>query len=58
MKPRPTDEEIARDYELWVKYDHDEIPDGEFYAMTVKEKLEIISNIRHTKKSGFSATIF
>lgn len=28
MKPRPTDEEIARDYELWVKYVHDEIPDA------------------------------
>jgi hypothetical protein len=48
---KPTDEEIARDYELWVKYVHDEIPDGEFYKMTVKEKLDIILDIRHTKKT-------
>ena len=41
---RPTDEEIARDYELWIKYVHDEIPDGEFYAMTVQEKLKIIAS--------------
>ena len=47
----PTDEEIARDYELWVKYVHDEIPDGEFYAMTVREKLEIIAAIRPKKES-------
>lgn len=43
MMPRPADEELARDYELWVKYVHDEIPDGEFYKMTVREKLEIIA---------------
>ena len=43
---RPYGEEIARDYELWVKYVHDEIPDGEFYEIasfrnlaTVSEKL-------------------
>ena len=46
---RPTDDEIARDYELWIKYVHDEIPDGEFYAMTVREKLKIISEIRNTR---------
>jgi len=45
---RPTDDEIARDYELWIKYAHDKIPDGEFYAMTIKEKLEIIVAIRNT----------
>ena len=48
---KPTDEEIARDYELWVKYIHDEIPDGEFYAMTEREKLKIIAAIRPEKKS-------
>ena len=47
---KPTDEKIARDYKLWVKLVHDEIPDGEFYKMTVKEKLEIIAEIRHKKK--------
>ena len=40
---RPINEELAKDYELWVKYVHDEIPDGEFYAMTEREKLEIIA---------------
>ena len=49
---KPTDEEIARDYELWVKYVHDEIPDGEFYAMTVKEKLEIIAETLHKKTNS------
>ena len=46
---RPIDEEIAQDYELWVKYVHDEIPDGEFYAMTVRGKLEIIAAIQIKK---------
>lgn len=49
MRPRPKDEEIARDYDLWVKYVHDEIPDGEFYAMTVKEKLKIIADMRNVR---------
>jgi len=48
MKPRPADEEIARNYDLWVKYVHDEIPDGEFYKMTMREKLDIISEFRKT----------
>ena len=48
---RPTNEEIARDYELWIKYVHDEIPDGEFYAMTEREKLEIIAATPSQKKS-------
>lgn len=51
MRHRPTDEELARAYELWVNYVHDEIPDGEFYAMTVQKKLEIIATIRHQKKN-------
>ena len=56
---KPTDEKIARDYKLWVKLVHDEIPDGEFYKMTVKEKLEIIAEIRHKKKGvGWSGHHF
>ena len=46
---KPTDEEIARDYELWIKYVHDEIPGGEFNKMTVREKLEIIAATRHMR---------
>ena len=52
VKPRATDEEIARDYELWVKYVHDEIPDGEFYRMTVKEKLKIIADLRLERRAS------
>ena len=43
---RPTLEEMARDYDLCVKYVHDEITDGDFYSMTIREKLEIIRAIR------------
>ncbi len=42
MSFRPTPEEIATDYDLWVKYVHDEIPQEEFESMTVREKLKII----------------
>jgi len=48
---RPPDEEIARNYELWVKYIHDEIPDDEFYAMTEREKLKIIAANRPKKRA-------
>ncbi|MBW2635834.1 MAG: hypothetical protein JRE14_17355 [Deltaproteobacteria bacterium] len=50
---RPADEEIVRDYELWIKYVHDEIPDGEFYAMTEREKLKIIAAVRSNKFAGY-----
>jgi hypothetical protein len=40
---KPTDEEIAQTYDLWVKTIHDERPDGEFYVMPVREKLEMIA---------------
>ena len=49
MKLRPTNEEISRDYDLWAKYVHDEIPEGEFHKMTVREKLEIIAGMRPEK---------